>query len=249
MKVLVTVKRAINPETKVKLVGDKLDLSGAEYVLNYFDEYAVEEAIRLRDGGKADEVIVVSVGSDEAQKELRTALAVGADRAILVKVDDDDELDTLGVAKILAAIVEKEQPGLVLMGKLSVDSENNQVGQMLGALTGMPQGTFAHSLALDGDWAVVGREVDGGTADVRIKLPAIVTADLRLNEPRYANLPGIMKAKKKQLDVIDPDDLDIELEAKVTTLGYERPPERKAGVTVPDVDSLIAKLRNEAKVI
>jgi len=248
MKVLVTVKRAINPDVKVKLNGGQLDTSNVEYILNYFDEIAVEEAIRLQEAGKATETVVVSVGTDDCQKELRTALAMGIDRAIQVKVDDGD-LDTLAVAKLLAAVIEKEQPGLVLMGKLSVDSENNQVGQMLAELTGMPQGTFAHSVAVDGDWATVGREVDGGTADVRIKLPAIVTADLRLNQPRYASLPGIMKAKKKPLDVIDADDLDVDTDAKVKTLGYELPPARKAGEMVADVDTLLQKLRTEAKVI
>lgn len=248
MKVMATVKRAIDPEVKVKLKDGELDTSNVDYILNYFDELAVEEAIRLKEAGSADEVIVVSVGSEDAQKELRTALAMGADRAILVTADDT-ELDTLAVAKILAAVVEKESPGLVLMGKLSVDSENNQVGQMLGQIADMPQGTFAHSLAVADGWATVGREVDGGTADVKIKLPAIVTADLRLNEPRYASLPGIMKAKKKPLEIISVDDLDVEFEAQVETLGYELPPERAAGEIVESVDALVDKLKNVAKVV
>ncbi len=248
MKVMATVKRAIDPDVKVKLKDGQLDLSNVEYILNYFDEIGVEEAIRLKDAGIATEVVVVSVGSEDSQKELRNALAMGADRAILVTVDDD-ELDTLAVAQILAAVVEKEEPDLVLMGKLSVDSENNQVGQMLAQLCDMPQGTFAHSLAVADGWATVGREVDGGTADVKIKLPAIVTADLRLNEPRYASLPGIMKAKKKPLEIIPADDLDVEFEAQVSTFGYELPPERKAGEMVADVDALVDKLKNEAKVL
>ncbi len=248
MKVLVTVKRAIDPDMKVKLGADgRLDTGNVDYVLNPFDEYAVEEAIRLKEAGKADEIVVVSVGSEAAQKEIRQALAMGADRGILVSADSDD-LDTLAVARLLAAVVEKEKPGLVLMGKLSVDSENNQVGQMLGAIAGMPQGTFAHSLAVEDGWALVGREVDGGTADVKVKLPAIVTADLRLNEPRYASLPGIMKAKRKPLDVIDGADL-ADVERQTRTIGYELPPERAAGVLVADVDELIDKLKNEAKVL
>ena len=250
MKVLTTVKRCIDPDVKVKLTADgNLDTSNVDYLLNYFDELGVEEAIRLREAGKADEIVVVSVGTADAQKEIRNALAMGADRGILVEVDGDDDLDTMSVAKLLAAIVEKESPQLVLMGKLSVDSENNQVGQMLAELTGMAQGTFAHSLAIEGDWAVVGREVDGGTADVKIKLPAIVTADLRLNEPRYASLPNIMKAKKKPLDVIAADDLDVDADAQVRVLGYELPPERSAGEIVESVDALIDKLKNEAKAL
>ncbi|MFT4704124.1 MAG: electron transfer flavoprotein beta subunit [Bradymonadia bacterium] len=249
MKILTTMKRSIDPTLKVKLTADgQLDTTNVNYIPNYFDELGVEEALRLKEAGKATEVVVVSVGTQAAQKEIRTALAMGADRGILVEVDDE-ELDTLAVAKLLAAIVEKESPDLVLMGKLSVDSENNQVGQMLGELTGMPQGTFAHSIAVDDGWATVGREVDGGTADVRIKLPAIITADLRLNEPRYASLPGIMKAKRKPLEVIAADDLDVDADAQVRTLGYELPPERAAGVIVDSVDELIEKLKNEAKVI
>lgn len=250
MKILCTVKRSIDPDLKVKLTADgELDMSNVDYILNYFDELGVEEAIRLKEQGTATEVVVVSVGTTDAQKEIRTALAMGADRGILVEVSDDDELDTMSVAKLLAAVIEKESPQLVLMGKLSVDSENNQVGQMLAELAGMPQGTFAHALAVDGEWATVGREVDGGTADVKIKLPAIVTADLRLNEPRYASLPGIMKAKRKPLDVHAAGDLVSDYDAEVRTLGYELPPERQAGEMVESVDELITKLRDEAKAI
>lgn len=250
MKILCTVKRSIDPDLKVKLTADgDLDTSNVDYILNYFDELGVEEAIRLKEQGTASEIVVVSVGTTAAQKEIRTALAMGADRGILVEIDGDDELDTMSVAKLLAAVVEKEEPQLVLMGKLSVDSENNQVGQMLAQLAGMPQGTFAHSLAVEGDWATVGREVDGGTADVKIKLPAIVTADLRLNEPRYASLPGIMKAKKKPLEVLAAGDLVDDYDAEVRTLGYELPPERQAGEMVESVDELIDKLKNEAKAL
>lgn len=250
MKILVTAKRVISPDAKVKLTGDgQLDTSNVEYQLNDFDEYGIEEAVKLKEAGKADEVIVVSIGTDEAQKEIRTGLAMGGDRGILVQIDEDDEIDATGVAKLLAAVVEREEPGLILMGKLSVDGENSQVGQLLGQLTGYAQGTFAYKLDLDGDHAIVGREVDGGTMDVRVKLPAIVTADLRLNEPRYASLPGIMKAKRKPLDVIDASDLVDDLEPKVRTVGYELPPERAAGVIVADVDELVDKLKNDAKVI
>ena len=210
-----------------------------EYKLNPFDEYGVEEAVKLKEAGKAEEVVVVSVGTSDSQKEIRTALAMGADRGILVEVDEDEDLDPLTIAKLINGVVEREEPQLVLLGKLAVDAENNQVGQMLGALSGYGQGTFAYRLDVQGDHAIVGREVDGGTADVKVALPAIVTADLRLNEPRYASLPGIMKAKKKPLDVLSPDDLDVEVDAGVRVIGYELPPERAAGVIVADVDELI----------
>lgn len=250
MKILVTAKRVISPDAKVKLTGDgQLDTSNVEYQLNDFDEYGIEEAVKLKEAGKADEVIVVSIGTEDAQKEIRTGLAMGGDRGILVQIDEDDEIDATGIAKLLAAVVEREEPGLILMGKLSVDGENSQVGQLLGQLTGYAQATFAYKLDLQDDHAVVGREVDGGTMDVRVQLPAIVTADLRLNEPRYASLPGIMKAKRKPLDVLEADDLVDDLEPKVRTVGYELPPERAAGVIVADVDELVDKLKNDAKVI
>jgi electron transfer flavoprotein beta subunit len=250
MKILVTAKRCVDPDVKVKLTDDgSLDQSNVEYKLNPFDEYGVEEAVKLKENGDADEVVVVSVGTQDAQKEIRTALAMGADRGILVEVDEDEDLDPLTIAKLLAGVVEDEEPDMVLMGKLAVDAENNQVGQMLAQLCDMGQGTFAYSLEIDGDHAVVGREVDGGTSDVKVKLPAIITADLRLNEPRYASLPGIMKAKKKQLDTVTPDDLDVEIDAQVRVIGFELPPEREAGEIVEDVDELLDKLRNDAKVI
>lgn len=250
MKVLVTAKRVVDPDVKVKLNGaGQLDLGNVEYKLNPFDEYGIEEAVRLREAGKATEIVIVSIGTSDAQKEIRTGLAMGGDRGILVEVDADTQLDPTTIAQLLAAVVEKEEPGLVLLGKLAVDAENSQVGQMLAQMTGLGQGTFAYKLDIDGDHAVVGREVDGGTLDVRVKLPAIVTADLRLNEPRYASLPGIMKAKKKPLEVLAASDLVPDLEPRVRVVGYELPPARAAGVIVPDVDALIAKLRDEAKVI
>ena len=248
MKIMVTVKRAIDPEVKVKLNGNELDTSNVDHKFNYFDEIGVEEAIRLKDAGHADEIVVVSVGPEAAQKELRNALAMGADRAILVEADET-ELDSFYVAQILAAVVEKESPDLVMMGKLSVDSENNAVGQMLAQLCDMPQGTFAHKVEIDGGHAIVGREVDGGTVDVKVALPAVITTDLRLNEPRYASLPGIMKAKRKPLETIAIGDLGVDGEQQVRCLGYELPPERQAGVIVETVDELIDKLKNEAKVL
>lgn len=250
MKVLCTVKRVVDPDVKVKLTGaGGLDTGNLDYKLNPFDEYGIEEGVRLRESGKATELVVVAVGPRDAEAQLRTALAMGADRAVLVEVDDLDALDSLAVAKLLKAVAQKESPDLVLMGKLSVDSEGNQVGQMLGELLGWGQGTFAYKLDIDGGDAVVGREVDGGTSTVRLALPAVVTADLRLNEPRYASLPGIMKAKKKPLEVLSPDDLGVDADAKVRTVGYELPPQRKAGVRVESVDDLVSRLQSEAKVI
>ncbi len=252
MKVLVTAKRVVDPDTKVKLTADgDLDLSNAEYQLNNFDEYAIEQGVQLKEAGQADEVIIVSIGTEDAQKEIRTGLAMGADRGILVQVDEDQQLDPTIIAKLLAAVIEKEEPDLVLMGKLAVDNENSQVGQLLGQITGFGQSTFAYKMEIEGDNVLVGREVDGGTMDERLTLPAIVTADLRLNEPRYASLPGIMKAKKKPLDVLEADDLldEDELAPRVRIIGYELPPERAAGVIVEDVDALLDKLRNDAKVI
>lgn len=250
MKVLATVKRIVDPDVKAKLTADgQLDPSCLKYKLNTFDEYSVEEAVRLKEKGVATEIVVVCVGPSDAQKEIRTALAMGGDRGILVEVDDAESLDTLTKAKLLAAVIEKESPDIVLLGKLSVDTESNAVGQMLGALTGYPQATFAFEVNVDGSKATVGREVDGGTAEVDVQLPAIITADLRLNEPRYASLPGIMKAKKKPLDTLTPDDLGVDADSEVRTLGYELPPERKAGVIVDSVDALVDKLRNEAKVL
>lgn len=250
MKILCTVRRVVDPESKPKVSGSgALDLGGVGYKLNPFDEYGVEEAIRLKEKGGVDEIVVVCVGNAECEKEMRAALAMGATRAIRVDVEDDTALDALTVAKLLAKVVQKESPDLVLMGKLSVDTEGNQVGQMMAEYLGWGQGTYAFKLDISGGEATVGREVDGGTLTVKLKLPALVTADLRLNEPRYASLPGIMQAKKKPLEVVDPDDLDVDLDPQVTTVGYELPPARAAGIKVGSVDELVEKLRNVAKVL
>lgn len=249
MKIFTTVKRGIDPDARIKLSSDGTEMlsDGVEPKLNAFDEYGVEEAIRLKEkvGG---EIVVACIGPDSATKELRTALAMGADRGILVEADDD-ALDPAAVAGLLAKVVEKEEPDIVLMGKLSVDTENNQVAQRMAEILGWPQATFAFSLEVGDGWATVGREVDGGTSMVRVKLPAVVTADLRLNEPRYASLPGIMKAKRKPLDTMSIEDLGIDADAQVRTLGYELPPERAAGEIVDDVDALVDRLANDAKVL
>ena len=238
MKVLVAVKRVIDYNVKIRVKADNsdVDLTNVKMAMNPFCEIAVEEAVRLKEKGVASEIVVVSIGPKEAQEQLRTALALGADRAILVETAD--KVDSLGVAKILSKLVEEEQPGMVIMGKQSIDSDNNQTGQMLGALTGMPQGTFASEVA-----------VDGGLQTVALNLPAIVTTDLRLNEPRYASLPNIMKAKRKPLDTKSPADLGVDVASKVKTLKVEPPAERSAGVKVGSVDELVEKLKNEAKVI
>ncbi len=249
MKVLVAVKRVIDYNVKIRVKADNsdVDLTNVKMAMNPFCEIAVEEAVRLKEKGVASEIVVVSIGPKEAQEQLRTALALGADRAILVETAD--KVDSLGVAKILSKLVEEEQPGMVIMGKQSIDSDNNQTGQMLGALTGMPQGTFASEVAVDGEKVSVTREVDGGLQTVALNLPAIVTTDLRLNEPRYASLPNIMKAKRKPLDTKSPADLGVDVASKVKTLKVEPPAERSAGVKVGSVDELVEKLKNEAKVI
>ncbi|MDX1320725.1 MAG: electron transfer flavoprotein subunit beta/FixA family protein [Oceanospirillum sp.] len=249
MKVLVAVKRVIDYNVKIRVKADNsdVDLTNVKMAMNPFCEIAVEEAVRLKEKGIATEIVVVSVGPKVAQEQLRTALALGADRAI--QVETDEKVDSLGVAKILAKLVEEEQPGLVVLGKQSIDSDNNQTGQMLGALTGMPQGTFASEVAVDGEKVNVTREIDGGLQTVALNLPAIVTTDLRLNEPRYASLPNIMKAKRKPLDVKTPADLGVDVASKVKTLKVEPPAERSAGIKVGSVDELVEKLKNEAKVI
>ena len=243
MKILVPVKRVIdyNVKPRVKADGSGVDLANVKMSMNPFDEIAVEEAIRIKEAGKAEEIIAVSVGPAKAQETLRTALAMGADRAILVETDD--EVEPLAVAKILAKIMEEETPGLVILGKQAIDDDSNQTGQMLAALTGRPQGTFANTVAVDGDSVTVGREIDGGLQTVKLTLPAIVTTDLRLNEPRYASLPNIMKAKKKQLDVKSPADLGVDTTARLKTLKVAEPPVRQAGEKVADVDALVAKLK------
>jgi electron transfer flavoprotein beta subunit len=249
MKVLVAVKRVVDAYVKVRVKSDHsgVELANAKMAINPFCEIAVEEAIRLKEQGKAEEVIAVSIGTSAAQEQIRTALALGADRGILVAADG--EVQPLGVAKILKAIVEKEGIDLVILGKQSIDTDNNQVGQMLGALTGMPQGTFACKLEIAEGYATVTREIDGGEQTVQLKLPAVVTTDLRLNEPRYASLPNIMKAKKKPIDTVTPADLGVNVSNSITTLSIEPPPQRSAGIKVGSVDELIDKLKNEAKVI
>ena len=253
MKVLVPVKRVIdyNVKVRVKADGSGVDLANVKMSMNPFDEIAVEEAIRLKEAGKADEVVAVSIGVKQAQETLRTALAMGADRAILVVAADDvhQDIEPLAVAKILAKVVEEEAPGLVLMGKQAIDNDMNATGQMLSALMGWSQATYANALEVEGDSAVVTREVDGGLQTVELSLPAIITTDLRLNEPRYAKLPDIMKAKKKPLDVKTPADLGVEVASKVKLLKVEPPAERQGGVKVGSVDELVDKLKNEAKVL
>ena len=247
MKVLVPVKRVIdyNVKVRVKADGSGVDLANVKMSMNPFDEIAVEEAIRLKEAGKAEEVVVVSIGVKQAQETLRTALAMGADRAILVVAADDvhSDIEPLAVAKILKAIAEEEQPGLILLGKQAIDDDCNQTGQMLAALMGRPQGTFANTVELNGDSVIVKREVDGGLETVKLALPAIVTTDLRLNEPRYASLPNIMKAKKKPLDEKTPADYGVNTTPRLTTTNVSEPPVRQAGEKVADVDALVAKLK------
>lgn len=249
MKVLVAVKRVIDYNVKVRVKADNsdVDLANVKMAMNPFCEIAVEEAVRLKEAGTADEVVVVSIGSKSCEEQMRTALAQGADRGI--RIDTEDAPDSLSVAKLLAKVVEKEAPGLVILGKQAIDSDNNQTGQMLAALLDRPQGTFASEVKVDGDKVQVTREIDGGLQTVELAMPAIVTTDLRLNEPRYASLPNIMKAKRKPLDVVSPDDLGVTVASNVTTLKVESPAERQAGIKVGSVDELVEKLRNEAKVI
>ncbi|MBT8152186.1 MAG: electron transfer flavoprotein subunit beta/FixA family protein [Gammaproteobacteria bacterium] len=249
MKVLVAVKRVIDYNVKVrpKSDGSDVDLANVKMAVNPFCEIAIEEAVRLKEAGKATEIIAVSVGPKVCQEQLRTALALGADRATLVETDEFPE--PLGVAKAIKAVIDKESPDLVILGKQAIDGDNNQTGQMLGALANMPQGTFASKVEIDGDSVSVTREIDGGLQTVKLKLPAIVTTDLRLNEPRYASLPNIMKAKKKPLDTMSPGDLGVDLGARLKLVKVAPPAEREAGVKVESVDELIDKLKNEAKVI
>ncbi|HWL47524.1 MAG TPA: electron transfer flavoprotein subunit beta/FixA family protein [Sphingomonadaceae bacterium] len=243
MKILVPVKRVIdyNVKPRVKTDGSGVDLANVKMSMNPFDEIAVEEAIRLREKGVATEVVAVSIGEPKAQETLRTALAMGADRAILVV--SETTVEPLGVAKILAKIVEEEAPGLVILGKQAIDDDSNQVGQMLAALTGRPQGTFASKVEVTGDTVAVTREVDGGLETVSLTLPAIVTTDLRLNEPRYASLPNIMKAKSKPLAQKNPADYGVDVDVRLKTLKVSEPPKRAAGIKVADVDELVAKLK------
>jgi electron transfer flavoprotein beta subunit len=249
MNILVAVKRAIdyNVKARPKSDGSGVDLANVKMSMNPFDEIAVEEAIRLQEAGTAEEIIAVSVGPKQCQETLRTAMAMGADRGI--HVETDDEVQPLAVAKILQAIVAKEQPGLVILGKQAIDDDSNQTGQMLAALLGWPQGTFACDVDIEGEGIKVNREIDGGTQSVALTLPAVVTTDLRLNEPRYVKLPNIMKAKKKQLDKYSPQELDVDVTPRLKLIKVEEPPVRAGGVKVADVDELVDKLRNEAKVI
>ena len=249
MKVLVPVKRVVDYNVKVRVKPDNsgVDIANVKMSMNPFCEIAVEEAVRLREKGVATEVIAVSAGVPQCQETLRNAMAIGADRGILIETDV--ELQPLAVAKLLKAIVDKEQPQIVLLGKQAIDDDANQTGQMLAALLGWGQATFASKVEVNGDTATVTREVDGGSETVSIKLPAIITTDLRLNEPRYATLPNIMKAKKKQLDTFKPADLGVDVAPRLTTLKVEEPPKRQGGVKVADVAALIDKLKNEAKVI
>ena len=249
MKVLVTVKRVVdyNVKVRVKSDGTGVDIANVKMSMNPFDEIAVEEAVRLKEKGVATEVVVVSCGVTQCQETLRTAMAIGADRAILVECAED--LQPLAVAKLLKALVDREQPGLLILGKQAIDDDCNQTGQMIAALSGMPQATFANKVDIIDGHAVVTREVDGGMETVRLKLPAVVTADLRLNEPRYVTLPNIMKAKKKTLEVIKPGDLSVDVAPRIRTLKVSEPPKRGAGIKVADVAALVDKLKNEAKVI
>ena len=249
MKLLVAVKRVIDYNVKVRVKADQtgVDLANVKMSMNPFDEIAVEEAVRLKEAGIATEVVVVSLGVTQAQETLRTALAMGADRGILVQTDA--ELQPLAVAKLLKAVVDKEAPQLVILGKQAIDDDSNQTGQMLAALLDWPQSTFASKVAVAGGEATVTREIDGGLETLAISLPAIITTDLRLNEPRYASLPNIMKAKKKPLDVIDPASLGVDIAPRLTTLKVTEPAKRQGGVKVASVTDLVAKLRTEAKVI
>jgi electron transfer flavoprotein beta subunit len=249
MKVIVAVKRVVdyNVKVRVKADGSGVDLANVKMSMNPFDEIGVEEAIRLKEKGVATEIIAVSIGPQQAQETLRTALAMGADRGILVKTDA--EVQPLAVAKLLKAVCDAEQPGLVITGKQAIDDDSNQTGQMTAALLGWPQATFANKLAVEGGKAKVVREIDGGLQTIEIDLPAVLTTDLRLNEPRYASLPNIMKAKKKPIDEKTPEGLGVDIAPRLKTLKVSDPPGRKAGVKVPDVATLVQKLKIEAGVI
>ena len=249
MKILIAVKRVVDYNVKVRVKADQsgMDLANVKMSMNPFDEIAVEEAVRLKEKGVVTEVIAVSCGVAQCQETLRTAMAIGADRAILVETTE--ELQPLAVAKLLKALMDKEQPGLVILGKQAIDDDCNQTGQMLAALADLPQGTFANKVEVVDGKVNVTREVDGGLETLSLTLPAIVTSDLRLNEPRYVTLPNIMKAKKKTLDIVKPEDLGVDVSPRIKTLKVSEPPKRGAGIKVPDVATLVDKLKNEAKVI
>jgi len=249
MKVLVAVKRVVDYNVKVRVKSDNtgVDIANVKMSMNPFDEIAIEEAVRLKEKGAVTEIIAVSCGVTQCQETLRTAMAIGADRAILVETSE--ELQPLAVAKLLKALVDKEQPGLVILGKQAIDDDCNQTGQMLAALAHLPQATFASKVEIADGKANVTREVDGGLETIAVSLPAIITTDLRLNEPRYVTLPNIMKAKKKPLEVVKPEDLGVNVAPRIKTLKVSEPPQRSAGIKVPDVATLVAKLKTEAKVI
>jgi electron transfer flavoprotein beta subunit len=249
MKVLVAVKRVVDYNVKIRVKSDRtgVETANVKFSMNPFDEIAVEEAVRLKEAGKAGEIVVASLGVAAAQETIRTALAMGADRGILVQTDD--ELQPLAVAKLLKAVIEREQPQLVILGKQAIDDDANQTGQMLAALLGWPQGTFASRVVIGEGAAEVTREIDGGLETVALTLPAVVTTDLRLNEPRYASLPNIMKAKKKPIATLSPAELGVDTAPRLVTLKVEEPPKRQAGIKVPDIATLVDKLKNEAKVI
>jgi electron transfer flavoprotein beta subunit len=249
VKILIPVKRVVDFNVKVRV---KPDLSGVELAnvkmaMNPFCEIAVEEAVRLKEAGIATELVVVSIGTKSSQEQIRNAMALGVDRGILVETTED--LQPLNIAKILKCIVEQEKPDLVILGKQAIDDDNNQTGQMLGGLTGMPQGTFASEVKIEGEHVSVTREVDGGLQTLKLTLPAIITTDLRLNEPRYAKLPDIMKAKKKPMDIKTPEELGVEITTSLTIVKVESPQDRKAGIIVDSVETLVDKLKNEARVI
>jgi electron transfer flavoprotein beta subunit len=249
MKVLVAVKRVVDYNVKIRVKSDQtgVETANVKMSMNPFDEIAVEEAVRLKEAGKASEIVAVSMGPTACQETIRTALAMGADRGILVQTDD--ELQPLAVAKALKVLCDKEQPGLVILGKQAIDDDANQTGQMLAALMGFAQATFASKVVLEADHALVTREIDGGLETIQVKLPAVVTTDLRLNEPRYASLPNIMKAKKKPIETVSPADLGVDTAPRLVTLKVSEPAKRKAGVKVADIAQLVDKLKNEAKVI
>ncbi len=249
MKVLVAVKRVVDYNVKVRVKSDNtgVDISNVKMSMNPFDEIGIEEAVRLKEKGVVTEIIAVSAGVAQCQETLRTALAIGADRAILVETSE--ELQPLAVAKLLKALIDKEQPGLIILGKQAIDDDCNQTGQMLAALADLPQATFASKVEVSEGKASVTREVDGGSETISVSLPAVITTDLRLNEPRYVTLPNIMKAKKKPLEVIKPEDLGVDVTPRIKTLKVCEPPKRSAGIKVADVAALVDKLKNEAKVI
>lgn len=249
MKILVAVKRVVDYNVKIRVKSDSsgVDLANVKMSMNPFDEIAVEEAVRLKEAGVASEVVVVSAGVTQCQETLRTALAIGADRAILVETDA--ELQPLAVAKILKLLAEKEQAQIMILGKQAIDDDSNQTGQMLASLMDVPQATFASKVVIADGKATVTREVDGGLETIALTLPAVITTDLRLNEPRYVTLPNIMKAKKKTIEIIKPEELGIDISPRIKTIKVEEPPKRSAGVIVPDVATLVEKLKNEARVI